>query len=985
MLRAFRLAMIVAAVGLVGPVVAAQGAIRVGQNYRLNSDPSPFRGKDQVALAVDPGNPNHIVEVNANYLTQNCEGTASFDGGVTWTSAFAFSAPAPGPGQQPFQPTCRISNHLGETMFQTVAFGRGQNVYATSIDPRLAATGGEEGASTLVYRSTNGGRTWGPGVVAMPGGPTSAAGPYYELSTLAVDPGAGKGGADRIYSVAHETTGFGNSAPIFGNGAPGCTFIPSPPPAPQVPNCPSVRTAVSVDGAQTFSAGVNASPPGVAVAGPDSASQPVISPDHSVSVAWRTLGTGGSIEVARSTDHGQSWSSAVIATNVTAGGRPSSSHVIPLPSTGSSFPRLAVDKRSGNLYLVYNQGPPGPTAPAGGYRGADHFINPDSHVYFQRSLDHGATWSMPKLIDDVTAYPGSLTVQTRHPTVAVAPNGRVDIVWEDRRHWYQGPGEHNCVHTHLACGDARLGDTYYAYSSDGGRTFSRNIRVSDRSHNNDVGFDYRFGANWAFGPQSAAIGNDQVLIGWMDSREGSFDTDNMDVYLAKVNLNAPSDIPQASINQTEPVSLSVALSRSTYMGGGESLLAGTFATRSATKVVIVNQGDVAGALAGAVLARANLGPVLLAPASGLTPAVRAEIARLSPAGAYVVGDTAHLSDQVTKDLSNLGVDLSQIARVAGADDPSTAAAIAAQFDRRTVVEKAVGTPAFDAAIIANPRSPDAGAAAALAAARRLPILYVTTGSIPAATASALSSLNIKKTLVVGGPQWVSAAVLGALPSASRLGGADQYATSRAVAAESQRRGLPSNIVYVADGTRPMDAALLGAAVGRLTGIMVLSRAPLYGTAANTVSSFGLRNVDELVLLGAIPRPQVTHFGLTNNPFAVAGFGARGPHKRGTTFKYTLNQQATASIVISQLVPGRRKGNRCVAPTKKLSHAKKCTRVIVKGTLTSTGHSGSNKLTFSGRIGSRALNPGTYEATLTAVNAASLSSRPKTIFFVIVRS
>lgn len=973
MRRAFTLAAAAAAAAVsLGLVPGAQGAVHVGQNYRLNSDPSPFRGKDQLALAVDPGNPKHIVEASANYLTENCEGTASFDGGVSWSPNFAFRPPSPGPGEQPFVRgvSCRIGNHLGETMFQSVAFGRGQNVYATAITARVSANGGEQGASTLVYKSTNGGRTWARGVVAMAGGASSSTGPYYELPTLAVDPGAGAGGADRVYSVAHETTGFGNSAPIFGNGAAGC-----PATEPALGTCPAVRTAVSGDGGRSFSAGVNASPPSVSVAGPDSASQPVINPDHSVSVAWRTLGTQGSIEIARSTDHGRTWGPPVVVTNVTAGGRPTTSHVTPKPSTGSSFPRLAVDKHNGHLYLVYNQGPPGPNSAPGGYRGADHFINPDSHVYFQRSLDHGATWSTPKLIDNTARHRGALTIQTRHPNVTVAPNGRVDIVWEDRRHWYQGPGEHNCVHTHLACEDARLGDTYYAYSADGGKTFSRNVRVSDRSHNNDVGYDYRFGTGWAFGPQSVPIGNDQVLIGWMDSREGSYDSDNQDIYLAKVNLNAPKAIPQTNIRGTDPTSLSVALSRFTYLGGGESLLAGTFATQSATKVVIVNQRDVPDALAGAVLARANLGPVLLSPPSGLPAAVKAEVSRLSPAGAYVIGDTAHLSDQVVKDLARAGVGPSQVTRVQGADAPSTAALTAAQFDRRFPAEKAAGTPAFDAAVIANPASPDASAASALAAARRLPILYVGAGAVPPATAAALSSLNINKTLVVGGPQWVSDGVLRQLPGVSRLGGANQYATSRAVVAESRARGLPSNIVYVADGARPMDAALLGGAVGRLTGMMVLSRAPLYATAARTASAFGLSGIDRFVVVGPSSPPVVTHYGLTNHQFVVG---------RGTTVRYTLSAAATVKIVIAERFSGRREGRRCLAPTRRLRKAKRCTRISTVGTLKRTSHAGANRVALPGRIGSRTLSPGRYRATLIATNPPGRASKPVTVFFSIVR-
>ncbi len=842
MTRRLSLAVVTAAVAVLGLVPSAQAEVRVGQNYRLNSDPSPFRGKDQVALAVDPGNPQHIVSTNANYLTDSCEATTSFDGGATWSDAVTLLPPDPTGAEMPFQPSCRISNHLGETMFQTVAFGNGQNVYASSITPRTAPNG-EQGASTLIYKSTDGGRTWAKGAVAMAGGASSSAGPYYELPTLAVDPGAANG-EDRVYSVAHETTGFGNSGP----------------PCPST--CPSVRTAVSNDSGKTFSVGVNASPPGVSVAGPDSASEPVVSADHSVSVAWRTAGLAGSIQVARSTDEGRTWSTPPVnVTNVTAGGLPSSTHVRPAPgspgaqpSSGSSFPRMAAS--GNNLYLVYNQGPPGPTAPAGGYAGADHFINPESQVYFQRSSDKGATWSTPKQINDGKPQPGSQFIQTRHPSVAVAPNGRVDIVWEDRRHWYQGPGERNCVHTHLFCDDVRLGDTYYSYSTDGGANFSPNRRISDRSHNNDVGYDYRFGTGWAFGPRSVAIGNDQVLIGWMDSREGSFETDTQDIYLAKVDFKAPSAVPQTSIDQPDAVSRSVALSKFANIGGGQGAMAATFATRNAAKVVIVNQDDVAGALAGGVLARANVGPVLLAPQSGLPASVKAEVSRLSPAGAFVVGDGTKLSDQIIEDLVGAGVDRSQIERLSGSGDAATAALIASRFDRRTDAEKAAGNPAFDAAVIANPRSPDASAASALAAARRLPILYVSTDAIPSETTAALGSLNINKTLVIGGTQSVSDTVMGKLSSDSRsptrLGGADQYATSKAVVAESKARGLPDNIAYVADGTKPMDAALLGAVAGQTTGLLMLAPGPLDSTAPAQASAFGLTGLDRFVVVGTAP-------------------------------------------------------------------------------------------------------------------------------------
>jgi putative cell wall-binding protein len=595
------------------------------------------------------------------------------------------------------------------------------------------------------------------------------------------------------------------------------------------------------------------SPAGTQVA--DTASNPVLKPNHSVSIAWRTVGTTGLLQIARTIDGGQTWGPAVdIASVSDLTARNANSHVTPLASTGSSFPRLSGDPTNGNLSIVYNQGGAGPTAPVGGFLGADHFIAPDSHVYFQRSLDNGATWSTPKLIDDITPHPGTPIVQTRHPSVSVAPDGRVDIVWEDRRNWYQGPGERDCVHTHLACDDSRLGDTYYAYSNDSGATFSADRRISDRSHNNDVGYDYRFGTGWAFGPQAVSISSDELLIGWMDTREGNVDDDTQDIYLAKVMRNAPATVPQTRIDQPDATSLSVALSKQAYPGGGEATLAGTFATRPATNVVIANQDDVAGALAGGVLARANLGPVLLSPQGGLPSSVKAEIARLNPTRVYVIGDTGKLSAQVEADAAAVaGINSSNVVRLSGTGDAGTAAIIAANFDRRLPIERTTHVPAFDAAVIANPAGPDAVAASALAAARRLPILYVSRDTTPTETSAMLAQLDITRTLVIGDTSQISNATMGALQgTATRLGGADRYATSKAVVAESVSRGLPSNIVYAASGDRPMDAALLGPAVGRATGILELTPGTPLDTAAGTASAAGLTGIDRLIVVQASP-------------------------------------------------------------------------------------------------------------------------------------
>ena len=112
--RRFSRALVVGAVALGVGASAAHADLRVGQNYRLTSDQSQFRGKDEGALAVNPANPRHIVQTNANYLTQSCEGTASFDGGETWIEAFTMQGPTVSTGYG-YLRSCRVGNLLGYT------------------------------------------------------------------------------------------------------------------------------------------------------------------------------------------------------------------------------------------------------------------------------------------------------------------------------------------------------------------------------------------------------------------------------------------------------------------------------------------------------------------------------------------------------------------------------------------------------------------------------------------------------------------------------------------------------------------------------------------------------------------------------------------------------------------------------------------------------------------------------------------------------
>jgi hypothetical protein len=63
------------------------------------------------------------------------------------------------------------------------------------------------------------------------------------------------------------------------------------------------------------------------------------------------------------------------------------------------------------------------------------------------------------------------------------------------------------------------------------------------------------------------------------------------------------------------------------------------------------------------------------------------------------------------------------------------------------------------------------------------------------------------------------------------------------------------------------------------------------------------------------------------------------------------------------------GDRCAAPTKGNKGARRCTRYLVAGTLTKNGTDGTNRVSFSGRIGGKGLASGSYKLTATAKDGA----------------
>ncbi|MDQ6798784.1 MAG: exo-alpha-sialidase [Actinomycetota bacterium] len=834
----------------------AQGATvpgRVVDNTKFGTSTDPLRGRDIPGLAVDPADPRHIVMIDEDFLAGQCDFHVTYDAGKTWKDGH-LTVPS---GFT--DPPCRTFDSGGYAHYnQSVVFGSGQNVYTTFSSHRGiqqrpesgADKVGGEGDSVIVNHSGDGGKTWDTGVVAIQGGANTW--PFIIRPGVAVQ---ARAQGDKVYAVGWYVVnppGMGAS----GGGGDRRTVVSS-----------------SDDGGKTWSSPVDAQ-------GPDEhvreIAPPVVGPDGALYMAWRNRDDPSTaphpIVVAKSTDGGATF------TRTSLGDVGPAPTTAPAPAGSSGYPRMAVDPKNGALYVVYVG-----------------FNFGDLDAIIQHSTDGGATWSPPLRVND---DPKGTGVRQLGPKVAVAPNGRVDVSWLDTRATYPSA---------IVPKPAGNGDVYYASSSDGGATFTANRRVSDRSINLDDGLLGRIGTYTWWGPVAAPLGTDSVLFAWGDSRNGNVDTDTSDIMLATLQLGQSGPPEVIQLPKASPANESVAASQLAYPGGAERI-----GNSFTSKLVVVNKNDVAGAWAGAVLARANASPLLVTDGGSLNKAQKDEIKRLSPTGMFVIGDQKAIPDKLVESIKAAGVitnisiaatttvptttpattapattvpasspssttpvstppstavttttiptstaNRTTVTRLTGATPADIGKAVAGALDVRNDQEKTRAVPAFAGAVVVNAASTESAAALAFAAGLRLPVLYVDKDGVPAATVDTFNSMAIQTSYVVGGPGSISDATLAKLPGAKRLGGPDVAATSMAVNNEVKGRGLPVNIAYVADASRPVDAAVTAAAVARVGGIELLT--PGAGTAAAD------KQIDQLGLTGAVDKMFVVKSSTSSSP------------------------------------------------------------------------------------------------------------------------
>ena len=149
----------------------------------------------------------------------------------------------------------------------------------------------------------------------------------------------------------------------------------------------------------------------------------------------------------RSTDQGRTWSISTLGPPIYAGNG---------SMTGIGWTAKGAAK--GTWVAAYGGSPA--ASPTTGL----------ADIVVQRSTDDGVTWTDAVAIDDDTPDQQATSF---YPQPAVAPNGRVDVTWQDNRD----------------LSDFNF-NVRYTYSTDGGATWAPNIQINDRPVNFNYGISF---------------------------------------------------------------------------------------------------------------------------------------------------------------------------------------------------------------------------------------------------------------------------------------------------------------------------------------------------------------------------------------------------------------------------------------------------------------------------------------------------------------
>ncbi len=453
--------------------LSAASAPVATQAVQVTPNPDPSRAHSSPQISVNPRNGELVIVESDVRGDRQCKVRISIDDGRSWF---------PG-GEIMRKPFVDCSFYAEYGPYATMAFGRDGVLYIAFVASEVLNRARDATPRHLfLARSGDGGRTFVTTTVfeAPDGNPDRG---LNKGPMLAVDPRD----SSRVY--------VGWRQGVFRNGKEKLKS----------------NVAASTDGGRTFG-------PPVDITDERGGDYPALAVDGNGkvhAVYWTRAfpppaegqpATVRPIQYASSTNAGKTWA------------RPTA--IDPGNEDAHRPPLLAADPDSGALYLVwYSHADPSNSAE--GFEGR-------IDVFLRRSVDGGKSWSDRLVLNDDRDNPKR--ANKYEVGVSLAPNGRVDVAWYDFR---LSP---TTVSTGSQ-GESGLQDVYYTFSTDRGRSFRRNLRITDRSIDRSIGvWSNNVDSKFNLGIAST---NDSVYFAWQDTRNGKPEFQAEDVYAASLKLDGP--------------------------------------------------------------------------------------------------------------------------------------------------------------------------------------------------------------------------------------------------------------------------------------------------------------------------------------------------------------------------------------------------------------------------------------------------------------
>ena len=443
---------------------------RLGRNVPVNSgapDPADISANNSPTLVRSPTNPRNLVVANRiDSPRYSCGLHVSSNAGATWSQT-----PVPAPEGERI---CYAPD---------IAFGRDGTLYLSFVTLRGA---GNVPNAVWLAESGDGGRSFSK--------PERVHGKLAFQVRLAADP--------RELRRLYMTWVQGSEIGIYSFGETG-----NP-----------IQTMRSDDGGASWERPVQSnSPADERALAPTSA----VGPEGNLYVLYLDLGDdrldyegahrgrGGppynghwKLVIARSRDRGMTWTHSNIDERIVPTER-----IIPFIPP---YPSLSVDGDSGRLYAAYEDARLG-----------------DSDVWLWTLPRGGARWEGPTRVNDTPER--DRTAQYR-PKLDVAPDGRLDVLYYDRR------------------ADRRnvMNEVSFQSSFDSGESFTNRLLLSNKPFSSRVGFGFERELPDIGSRLGLESTSERALAVWTDTRAGTTETKKQDIAQTVVALSEPERLSRSA-------------------------------------------------------------------------------------------------------------------------------------------------------------------------------------------------------------------------------------------------------------------------------------------------------------------------------------------------------------------------------------------------------------------------------------------------------